>query len=184
MALGNDEINLAIQNRDINKFLFLCREYGILSDKIQTDLFSDEFYQDQITKIQQFAQTRAIGNNNNMEQLEIFLVAGALVVAVVGVVVVTGFGVAWNVGVVWNNYAAVNRAMNEHSESIQQDLTAIDIIPMKMIDGYHLISEYYEDTVNAGLDFIREMHPDILRAYTEDEIKQLLYVNIVRNANK
>lgn len=182
MALGDDEINLAIQNRDINKFISLCREYGILSDKIQSDLLSDEFYQEQIAKIRQHAQTR--GHINDMETIDIFLVAGALVVAVVGVVVVTGFGLAWNTGVAWNNYAYVNRAMNEHSESMQQDLSAIDIIPMKMIDGYHLISEYYEDIVNAGLDYIKEMYPDILKNYTEDEIRQLLYVNIVRNANK
>lgn len=184
LALGNDEINRAIQNRDINKFLSLCREYGILSDKIQTDLLSDEFYKEQIAKIQQYAQTRSLnGINDNME-MQIFLVAGALVVAVVGVVVVTGFGLAWNTGVAWNNYVKVNRAMNEHTESMQQDLSAIDIIPMKMIDGYHLISEYYEDIVNAGLDYIKEMYLDILKNYTEDEIRQLLYVNIVRNANK
>lgn len=181
MALGDDEINLAIQNRDINKFISLCREYGILSDKIQSDLLSDEFYQEQIAKIRQHAQTR--GDINDMETMDIFLVAGALVVAVVGVVVVTGFGLAWNTGVAWNNYAYVNQA-EEHQDNIQEDISAIDIIPMKMIDGYHLISEYYEDIVNAGLDYIKEMYPDILKNYTEDEIRQLLYINIVRNANK
>lgn len=181
MALGDDEINLAIQNRDINKFISLCREYGILSDKIQSDLLSDEFYQEQIAKIRQHAQTR--GDINDMETMDIFLVAGALVVAVVGVVVVTGFGLAWNTGVAWNNYAYVNQA-EEHQDNIQEDISAIDIIPMKMIDGYHLISEYYEDIVNAGLDYIKEMYPDILKNYTEDEIRQLLYVNIVRNVNK
>ena len=184
LALGNDEISQAIKDKDINKFMALCKQYGLLSDKIQSDLLSDEFYQEQMEKIKRFAKTRAVSEQDDDLQYDIFLVAGALVVVVVGVVVVTGVGAVWNVGAAWNNYVTVNRVANTKADMYQKDVSVIDVIPMTLADGYHLISEYYEDTVQAGIDFIREMYPEILEVYTEDELRQLLYVNLQENANK
>ena len=186
LALGDEEINQAVKDRDIHKFVDLCRQKGFWSDEIHSTLFSDEFYQKQIAKLKQFVQTRSLDDD---PRYELFLLVGAVVLAVVGVAVLAGVGAVWNIGAVWNNYAKVHEFSGDQFSMHKIDLSSenlsvIDIIPMTLPDGYQLVDAFYADVVQTGLDFIREMNPEMLEIYTEEEIRQLLYINMKQNENK
>lgn len=186
LALGDKEINQTVKDRDIHKFVDLCRQKVFLSDEIHSTLFSDEFYQEQIAKLKQFVQTRSLDDD---PRYELFFTIGAIVFAVVGVVVVAGVEAVWNVSSIWNNYAKVNEFSDSqfsmHKIDISsENVSVIDIIPMTLTDGYQIVDAFYADIVQTGLDFVREMYPEMLEVYTEEEIRQLLYINIKQNGEQ
>lgn len=185
LALGDKEINKTVKDRDIHKFVDLCRQKGFLSDEIHSTLFSDEFYQEQITKLKQFVQTRSLDDDS---RYEIFYLIGAVIIAIVGVAVIAGVEAIWNVRGVWNNYVKVNEFSDSqfsmHKIDISsENVSVIDIIPMILTDGYQIVDAFYADIVQTGLDFVREMYPEMLEIYTEEGIRQLLYINIKQNEN-
>ena len=65
-----------------------------------------------------------------------------------------------------------------------ENVSVIDIIPMTLTDGYQIVDAFYADIVQTGLDFVREMYPEMLEVYTEEEIRQLLYINIKQNGEQ
>ena len=64
-----------------------------------------------------------------------------------------------------------------------QELSVIDIVPMKVEDGCLLVSEYYADITNAAIEYIRSEHPKVLEQYSEEDIKQFVCANIIQNLN-
>lgn len=41
-------------------------------------------------------------------------------------------------------------------------------------DGYQSISQYYEEVVNTGIDFIREMYPEVSDIYIQKRFKTII----------
>ena len=54
---------------------------------------------------------------------------------------------------------------------------------MKVEDGCLLVSEYYADITNAAIEYFRLEHPKVLEQYSEEDIKQFVYANIIQNLN-
>ncbi len=177
LALGDDDINNAIKEKNMEKFLYLCRQKKYISDVDKVDILSDKYYQEQLAKYEQYTATRSL----DFVEQEFIWVAGAIAVAVVAVVVLVGFGAGWNVGAAYNSFVKVNRVSTEESEL--RELSVIDIVPMKVEDGCLLVSEYYADITNAAIEYIRSEHPKVLEQYSEEDIKQFVYANIIQNLN-
>lgn len=177
LALGNKEINDAIKNKNMNDFVALCKKYNLIADQNKSEFLSNKYYQEQLTKYKEYTQTRVQADET---AAELFFVAGAIAIAVVAVVVVAGVGAAWNVIAGYNSFVRVNR-MASREEA--QQLSVIDIVPMKTENGYQLVDEYYEEAVSSAVEFIKIEHPEVLKVNSEDELRQFIYANIIQNIN-
>lgn len=183
LALGNPEINAAIKEKDMSKFIKLCRKYGFISSYSNSELFKDDYYQAQLVKLKGQTLYQLSTRSNDEHALadkdELFAIAGAVVLAVVAAAIVAGVGVVWNVGVVYNNYVVVNSATLYK----KAEISVFDIVPVQPepTKDYQLIDELNSEIIDAAVEYVKIEHPDYFNVNSEDEFRKLMYDNILSN---
>ena len=194
-ALGDDEINQALENRDIGRFLVLCEKRGLLHNASKDTILLK--YKEQIKYIlNKDGQTRAgrppgITYSNVDISINLVVPIGAIAVAVVLAAIIAGIETAINVhaiahtrtSFVSSNNVTQNPSIGEGGEIITppilDTLTIMNIASLKTDDSYQMFEDYYGSIADELITYIETIKPDIYKEFSREELRQWIIANIV-----
>lgn len=187
LALGDEDINTAVNQNDITTALALMQNKGILDDISNSDInikFSDE----EIKKI--YAEMGIEVDNEFIAQNRYSFAAVWPVYVVAAVVSQVGIG--YNVAAAVNVVAAVTVyfAVEAWGQAKNMDNVTNANLPLKIwslkgqdANTYVAADQYVSDQSRKIVNLVKENNPGLLDYVNETELEQLVKLNIV-NSNK
>lgn len=189
--LGDDEINEAIANKDISKFIVLCEDRGLLYGANKDSILQK--YNDQIKSILQNGQIRTSGYYNDQTTYmsviyDIFFVAGAVTLAAVLAAVVAGVEVAFNVHFVAhantyivskNNVTTTPYVGDDDGGLVRDTLTVMNVASLKSSDSYQMFEEYYGEVADEMIQYIESSNPRAFSSVSKEDFKRMVIASII-----
>lgn len=169
-AFADDEIALAIKQKDIEKFLSLCQQKGLLNEK----------YNDFLTnKLDSATTTKAYSDEVIKE--EAFLVVGVVVVAVfvvaIALSVETYIGFHHKIG-----HDSASEPIVDETVQGPQEVNVIDVLYLKTnTKDYQYIDSYIDNKIEEAIDLYYKESPMYKDKESRNQLKQLIYKNLVEN---
>lgn len=188
LALGDEDINTAVNQNDITTALALMQNKGILDDISNSDInikFSDE----EIKKI--YAEMGIEVDNEFIAQNRYSFAAVWPVYVVAAVVSQVGIG--YNVAAAVNVVAAVTVyfAVEAWGQAKNMDNVTNANLPLKIwslkgqdANTYVAADQYVSDQSRKIVNLVKENNPGLLDYVNETELEQLVKLNIVNSNNK
>lgn len=184
-ALADDEINTAIKNNDIKKYLLLLHKKGFLNTT------SNE-YNSLLTLDEKKQILNSIGVDTSDLSDDIIVSAFAVAVAVVYVAgavvsiaaVVYTAAAAFNLAVAATVYAFVSAKASGNSIFINND-NNLNIWVLKNGDyKYELSNETLNTAVSDVISAYKEIYKEEFQKMSEDKLRQTLNLNIIKQEEK
>ncbi|MDR2685052.1 MAG: hypothetical protein LBB53_06695 [Prevotellaceae bacterium] len=167
LALGDNDINQAISQNDLQKFYSLCKEKNLLS--LQSDFLKD--YSE--AEVAQIAQKLGIKPTVLQEQL--FWGIAAIAVAVAAIVVVVYV-------VVYDEVAVDDGGDDEFRRYVNDINPVLSVWALKNKDTMMpiLVDTYVEDQVNGVIEMIKKENPKFFNENSEEYVRNMIKINILK----
>lgn len=188
-ALGNDEINTALQNNDFEKFMQVCADMGLLNAEQKVSLntiFENE---------EEHEIFNAIAHELNGESIESRSVAMAAVVTVlVAIAIILVFTVGFEhaeemqpANLNLNDEQSEDSLIYSHNTSqvflhcSNPNSAILDVWALRnrKINDYQLVSSYKNFLSNQIVSYLKNKKPEILERYSEIQLSEFLKRNMV-----
>jgi hypothetical protein len=172
LSLADEEINSALNDNDIQKFYYLCKQKNLLS--LNNSYFKDISSE----QIQRIADELGIKINESrlygIEQYGIFPV-GFICVAALIVYIVTH-----NEIYVTEEYEFRLQYNNNLEKLLVDSNPVLTVWTLKDKDFATpiLVDMFLEDQINEMIDIIKQENPDFFKSNSEDYMRNLLKINI------
>lgn len=169
-AFADDEITMAIKQKNIEKFVSLCQQKGLQNEKYNEFLTN---------KLDSGTSTKTY--NENVIQDEAFLVVGVVVVAVFAVAIAlsveTYMGFHHKIG----NGGCSEMLSNEYGRE-SQDVNVIDVLYLKTdTKDYQYIDNCIDNSIEKAIDLYFKDSQQYKDNESRNQLKQLIYKNLVEN---